>query len=324
MQAVVIHQFGDPKQLKVEEVPTPEPKGDEVLIAVKGASINPSDVKNVAGKMHGTTLPRIPGRDFAGIVTEAGPAASDLIGREVWGTGGDISRTRDGSHAQYLLLPRTAVTLKPAALPMEAAAIAGLSFVTAWEAIAVIAAATSGETAIIFGANGGVGSAAVQIAKSRGARVIGVVRSDNDIPSVRQDGADEVVNSKSVNVVETLQSLTDKRGAQVAFDASGMMFAEAVEAAALDGRLPIVAAPPDGIVTFNLRSLYRKRLRVHGIDTLRLDALACARLLAQLSPGFESGQFKAKPGRPMPLTAVADAYEQATHGGGRIFLQPAL
>src|ERR1035438_4682044 len=126
MRAIVIHQFGDPKMLKVEEVPTPEPRGDEVLVAVKAAAINPSDVKNVTGAMHGTTLPRNPGRDFAGIVVR-GPA--DLVGREVWGTGGDISRPRNGSHAEYLLLPRTAVTAKPATLSMEAAGTAGLSFV---------------------------------------------------------------------------------------------------------------------------------------------------------------------------------------------------
>src|SRR5271170_3954913 len=123
MRAVVIHQFGDPKLLKLEEVPTPEPRSDEVLVAVKAASINPSDVKNVAGKMHGTTLPRIPGRDFAGVVVR-GPA--DLLNREVWGTGGDISRTRDGTHAEFILLPRAAVTLKPPALSMNAAASAGL------------------------------------------------------------------------------------------------------------------------------------------------------------------------------------------------------
>src|ERR1039457_7154595 len=125
MRAIVIHQFGDPKQLKVEEGPTPEPHGDEVLVAVKAASINPSDVKNVAGAIRGTTLPRIRGRDFAGIVVRR---RDDLMNREVWGTGGDISRTRDGSHAEYLLLARAAVTPKPATLSMEAAGTGGLSF----------------------------------------------------------------------------------------------------------------------------------------------------------------------------------------------------
>src|ERR1700729_4375077 len=101
MQAIVIRQFGDPKFLKVEEVPTPVPRDGEALVEVKAAGINPSDVKNVQGVMHGTTLPRIPGRDFAGVVV-SGP--SDWVGKEVWGTGGDIGFTRDGSHAQYILL----------------------------------------------------------------------------------------------------------------------------------------------------------------------------------------------------------------------------
>ena len=321
MRAIVIHQFGDPKQLKVEEVPTPEPHGDEVLVAVKAASINPSDVKNVAGAMHGTTLPRIPGRDFAGIVVR-GP--DDLMNREVWGTGGDISRTRDGSHAEYLLLPRAAVTPKPATLSMEAAGTAGLSFVTAWEAMVAVAGVSSGETVVVMGATGGTGSAAVQIAKARGARVIGVVRSDDDFPTVRQFGADEAVNARSVNVIDAVRSMTKDRGAEVVFDASGMMFSEAVEVVAMNGRIPVIAAPADGKASFNLRSLYRKVIRVQGIDTLRLDAVACARLLTQMAPNFESGKFKATPGRPLPLAAAAEAYEQATHGGGRIVLRPDL
>ena len=319
MKAVVVREFGDPRRLKVEEIATPEPHGDEVLVSVKAASINPSDVKNVAGLMHGTVLPRIPGRDFAGVVVR-GP--SDLVGREVWGTGGDISRIRDGSHAQYILLPRIAVAPKPATLAMEAAGAAGLSFVTAWAAIVTTAAVAPGETAVIFGATGGTGSAAVQIAKSRGARVIAVVRSDDDVNFVRDDGADEVINARSANVVDAIRSLTNNQGAEVAFDGSGMMFSEAVEAVALDGRIAVIAAPADGKAAFNLRSLYRKSLRVLGVDTIRLDCIECAKILAQMTSGFESGQFKAKPAVSMPLAAVAEAYEQAAHGGGRIVLRP--
>ncbi len=321
MRAIVIHQFGDPKQLKVEEVPTPEPGRDEVLVAVRAAAINPSDVKNVSGAMHGTTLPRIPGRDFAGVVVRGD---ADLVSREVWGTGGDISRTRDGSHAECLLLPRTAVTEKPKTLSMDAAGPAGLSFVTAWTAIVTVAAVSSGETVVIMGAAGGTGSAAVQIAKARGARVIGVVRSDDDFQAVRLDGADEVINNRSTNVAEAVRSITNSRGAEVVFDGSGMMFAEAIEVAGMDGRIPVIAAPADGKAFLNLRSLYRKGLRVQGIDTLRLDAVACATLLVQMAPGFEAGQFKAKPGRPLPLAAAVEAYELAAHGGSRIVLRPDL
>jgi NADPH:quinone reductase-like Zn-dependent oxidoreductase len=207
---------------------------------------------------------------------------------------------------------------------MEAAGASGLSYVTAWEAIVTTARVTSGETVVVFGATGGTGSAAVQSAKSCGARVIAVVRSDDDAPSVRQDGADEVLNSRAVNIVDTVRALTNGRGAEVVFDGSGVMFAESIEIAAMDGRLPIIAAPPDGKATFNLRGLYRKVLRVDGIDTLRLDAVACAKLLAGMSAQFEAGQFKAKAGKPMPLSAAAEAYSQAAHGGGRIVLRPDL
>jgi NADPH2:quinone reductase len=320
MRAIVIHQFGEPNLLKVEEVPTPEPGPDEVLVAVKAASINPSDVKNVAGAMHGTTLPRIPGRDFAGIVVRGD---ADLIGQEVWGAGGDIGFTRDGSHAEYILLPRTAIAPKPAAISMEAAATAALTFITAWEALVAAAGVSSGETVVILGAAGGTGSAAVQIAKARGARVIGAVRSDDDFPLVRQDGAGEVINTRSVNIVDAIKSLTSNRGADVVFDGSGMMFAEAVEAAAMKGRIPVIAAPADGKVLFNLRSLYRKLLRIHGVDTRDLGVVACAKQLAQMAPNFESGQFKARNGQPMPLSAAAEAYGQAARGG-RIVLRPDL
>ena len=294
MLAVVIHQFGSPAQLKVEEVPTPEPREDEILIEIKAASINPSDVKNVAGTMHGTTLPRIPGRDFAGVITR-GPR--DLVGKEVWGTGGDIGFTRDGSHAQLILLPTTAATLKPASLSMETAGSAGLTFVTAWSAMITAAEISSGETAVIIGAAGGVGSAAVQIAKSRGARVIAVVRSDTDFPAARESGANDV------------------------FDTSGSMFADAVEITCMNGRIPIITAPPDGKSTFNLRTIYRKTQRIIGVDTRGMDAVACAKLLQQMTPDFAAGRFTAKPSQSYPLAAAAVAYEQASQGK-RIVLRP--
>jgi NADPH:quinone reductase len=321
MRAVVIHQFGDPKLLKVEEVPTPEPHGDEVLVAIKAASINPSDVKNVAGTMHGTTLPRIPGRDFAGTVVKG---VTDLIGREVWGTGGDIGFTRDGSHAEYILLPRTAVALKPAALSMDAAATGGLVFVAAWAALVTAAGVSSGETVVIIGAAGGVGSVAVQIAKAFGARVVGMVRSDDDFPLAKENGADEVINARSANIIDAVRSITKERGADVIFDTSGMMFAESVEVAGLGARIPVITAPADGKASFNLRNVYRKEIRVLGVDTRRLDAVASAKLLAQMTSRFESGQFKARPGKAIPLAQAAEAYQQAAQGGGRIVLRPEL
>jgi NADPH:quinone reductase-like Zn-dependent oxidoreductase len=321
MRAVVIHQFGQPKDLKVEDVATPTPKPDEVLIEVKAASINPSDVKNVTGHMHGTSLPRIPGRDFAGVVVR-GPA--DLMGREVFGTGGDIGFTRDGSHAQFIAVPVGGVTPKPEALSIEAAGMAGLTYVTAWSAIVLAAQLRAGDTVLIIGAAGGVGSAAVQIAAWRGARVIGAARSDADLAVARENGAGDVVNTRSENLAESVGKLTGGRGADVVFDSSGMMFADAVESAAMSGRIPVISSPADGQVTFNLRSIYRKELSVLGVDTRRLDTVASARRLNEMLPGFESGRLKVAPGEPHPLAEAAQAYEEAAHSGRRTMLLPGV
>lgn len=319
MQAVVVRQFGDPKLLKVEEVPTPQPGDGEVLVEVKAAAINPSDVKNIQGAMHGTTLPRIPGRDFAGTVVR-GP--HDVLGLEVWGTGGDIGFTRDGSHAQYILLPLTALTPKPRNLSMDAAGSAGLIFVTAWSALIGAMGVSANDTVLVIGATGGVGSAAVQIAKSRGAKVIGAVRSDEHFALARENGADEIINTSSGNLADAARSMTQGGGANVVFDTSGFMFAQCIEAAALHGRICVISAPADGKSTFNLRSLYRKELRIYGVDTRQLDVVACAKLLSEMRSGFESGRLTVNPGQPRPLAAASEAYDQAARGEGRFYLRP--
>jgi NADPH:quinone reductase-like Zn-dependent oxidoreductase len=319
MQAVVIRQFGDPELLKLEDVPTPVPAPDELLVAIHAASINPSDVKNVQGVMHGTTLPRIPGRDFAGVVAQA-PA--DLLGREVWGSGGDIGFTRDGTHADFILLPRAAVVLKPTTLSMEAAGAAGVTFTTAWSAMVVVSNVSQGETTVIIGAAGGVGSAALQIAKTRGSRIIGIVRSDKDVEAITRLGVDRAINAKTTDALKAVLDATDGRGANVVFDTTGMNFAAATDMAALDGRLPIITAPKDGIVTFNLRTLYRKTLRIEGIDSRRIDAVAGARMLSEMTPFFESGQFTVPPSEARPLKEAPAAYADAAQGGRRIVLCP--
>lgn len=127
--------------------------------------------------MEHTTLPRTPRRDFAGVVVE-GP--ENLVGTEVWGTGGDIGFTRDGSHAQYIVLPKEAVRPKPSTLSMEEAGSAGVTYVTAWLSVIEAGGLVAGETLLVIGATGGVGSAAMQIAKWKGARVIGTIRRESD------------------------------------------------------------------------------------------------------------------------------------------------
>src|SRR6202453_3347720 len=143
MQALRFHEFGSFDKLRVEAIPDPQPKPGEVVVRIRAASLNPSDAKNVLGRMEGTILPRTPGRDFAGVVVD-GPSA--MIGAEVWGTGGDIGFTRDGTHAELLVLPVAGVRPKPKHLTFEEAAAVGVNFVTAWIGLVEIAGFREGET----------------------------------------------------------------------------------------------------------------------------------------------------------------------------------
>src|ERR1700689_4322078 len=145
MQALRFHEFGSFDKLRIEAIPDPQPKPGEVVVRMRAASLSPSDAKNVLGRMQGTTLPRSPGRDFAGVVVN-GP--TQMIGEEVWGTGGDVGFTRDGAHAELLSVPVGGVRPKPKKLSFEEAAAAGLNFVTARIGLVEIARFQSGELAL--------------------------------------------------------------------------------------------------------------------------------------------------------------------------------
>jgi NADPH:quinone reductase len=154
MKALRFSTFAEDFQnLSVEELPDPAVRPGEARIKVMAACINPSDVKNVQGKMAITTLPRTPGRDFAGIVVE-GP--EDRINTEVWGSGGDIGLTRDGSHAELLVIPAEAISPKPKNLNFEEAACVGVNFLTAYQGLFHCAKLQQGETLLVTGAQGGL------------------------------------------------------------------------------------------------------------------------------------------------------------------------
>src|SRR3984885_13525020 len=172
MRAIRFKAFGDPSVLELAEVAAPAVGETTALVRIMAASINPSDVKNVAGRMKQTTLPRIPGRDFSGVV-EAGPA--DWMGAAVWGTGGDTGFTRDGTHAEMIAVPVASLRRKPEILSFDQAASVGVNYMAAWCGLEA-AGLKAGETLLLIGAGGGVGGAAAQIAGRLGAHVIGADR----------------------------------------------------------------------------------------------------------------------------------------------------
>jgi NADPH2:quinone reductase len=173
VKAIRFALFGGPEVLALEDLAYRMLGRDEAVIRIEAASINPNDVKNVAGAMPQTRPPRTPGRDYAGVVI-AGP--TNWIGVDVWGSG-DGGFTRDGSHAQQMLVPIASLRHKPLALSFDQAASVGVSYLAAWRGLIDAAGLGTRDTLAIIGASGGVGSAAARIARRLGvARIIGVDR----------------------------------------------------------------------------------------------------------------------------------------------------
>jgi NADPH:quinone reductase-like Zn-dependent oxidoreductase len=324
MLAVRIEHFGLPAELQIQTLPEPTLTTDEVLVQVDAAGINPSDVKNVAGNMLHTTLPRIPGRDFAGVVVAG---AADLIDTEVWGTGGDIGFTRDGSHADYIILPKSAICPKPQTLSMAEAGSIGVTYVTAWLCLDA-AQLMAGETLLVIGATGGVGSAAMQIAKWQGAQVVGTVRKESDRALAQQIGADIVINLAEQALPEAVKAATQDKGAAVILDTvGGSMVETCLRALQPKGRLVEISAPAkERRVSFDLIDFYHQEARLLGVDSRSLDVGACAEVLRQLTPGFESKALRppATGVQAYPLQDAIAAYEQVLNhtATGRVTLTP--
>src|SRR4051812_45741192 len=175
MQALQITRHGPPAELRARDVPAPQVGPGQVRVEIQGAGVNPSDVASAEGRFPGAVLPRVLGRDFAGIVTE-GPA--DLVGAPVWGTGGDLGNSRDGTHAEQIVLPADAVARRPANVTVERAAAVGVPFLAAWSALVDLGELGVGGWVVISGAAGAVGGAATEIAAARGAHVLALVKND--------------------------------------------------------------------------------------------------------------------------------------------------
>jgi NADPH:quinone reductase-like Zn-dependent oxidoreductase len=306
MKALRFSRFGSLSELQLAEVPKPATENDGVVVEILAASINPSDLKNVEGKMVGTTLPRVPGRDFAGIVVD-GPG--DLIGTQVWGAGGDIGFTRDGCHAEYIAVPARGVGPKPRNLSFEQAAAVGINFITAYHGLVEIGKITTNEAVLVTGATGGVGSAVAQIAKWKGARVITADRHLPDSEFLKTNQVDHVINTAVNDLEASVAKFTEGRGATLAFDCvGGPLFQSCLRSLGQQGR-QIAIASVEPRVSFNLVDFYHHRLTLYGLDSRVLDTVASASILRALAVGFEEGRLRAPAiAYQCPLENAIDGY----------------
>jgi NADPH:quinone reductase len=295
---------------------------NELLIAVKAAAVNPSDVKAATGLMAYAVFPRTPGRDYAGIVID-GPAG--WIGREVFGSSGDLGIRRDGTHATHLAVEADAVVAKPKILSWDEAAGIGVPFVTAMEGFRRAGMPARHETVLVMGVNGKVGQAAVQIASWSGARVIGVVRK-NEAYEGHANSKIEVIDASATDVAARVRELTAGKGADIVFNTVGDPYFQAAhKSLGLRGRLILIAAI-DPVVPFNILEFYRGQHTYVGIDTLGLSSVATGAVLKALVDGFAGGYlqpFPILPGAIFPLESAKAAFlAVAGSSRDRVILRP--
>ncbi|MBW8905045.1 MAG: zinc-binding alcohol dehydrogenase family protein [Betaproteobacteria bacterium] len=300
MKALRFERTGDLSYLQLVELPTPRAASDDVLVRVRAAGINRSDVSNVLGAHQYTTVPRVPGRDFAG-VTDRGEA--------VWGSGAELGFRRDGTHAEYVLVPRAALAPKPRSISFEQAAACGVPYVTAWQTLE-LARAEEGAKVLVIGAGGGVGSATMQLARLRGAKAAGAVRA-------RQGSGLEFAHADA-----SIQDLTPEQLANswdVIVDTTGRFLAASIAALARGGRVVVMVSPGQGTEPVPVRDLYRREASIVGVNSLLHSSVECGELLRRLAPHFESGALRA-PERIQPHPLGTGAYAALKGGASGKFV----
>ena len=249
MQAVQIQQFGGPEVLTVHEISTPQPASDELLVRVHAAGVNPVDTGARSGRSAALTNaapPYIPGFDVSGVVVAAGSAVSEFnIGDAVYAM---LDLRRGGGYAQYALVKEAEAALKPENLTFAEAAALPLVALTAWQALFDTADLQAGQTVLIHGGAGGVGSIAVQLAKWRGATVI-ATGSDYSQQFLRELGADVTVdyrNQRFEDYAVNVDMVLDTVGRDTQVRSLGVL-REGGILVSLVGLVPEARNPPAGV-----------------------------------------------------------------------------
>jgi NADPH:quinone reductase-like Zn-dependent oxidoreductase len=302
-----------PPTVSLETLPKPALTPGHLLVKVNASAIHPSDILNARGSFGVTKFPRVPGRDFAGVVVE-GPR--ERIGEEVYGTSGFTQAfSEDGAHAEFILVSEGAVVPKPRNLSFAEAACIGVPFTTA--ALTLRRANVSaGDVVLVLGANGAVGSAVVQLAKSKGCRVLSATRT----------GGDEVNTAKDPEL-SAVDALTQGKGADVVVDTVGQpaLTMAAVLRLGRGGRLAFIAAPRTGPtdLALEMTDFYRKEKALIGCNTLLYSVEEFAEMMKDMTPGFEKGDLKAAgegQWTHVKLEDGVEVYEKAMQRGAGKFV----
>lgn len=305
MKAVVAHEYGPPEVLKYEEIPRPEPKENELLVRVIACGVNPADPLVISGRMakeFGTHVPLIPGYDVAGVVEQAGAKVTKFkTGDAVY-----AYALFGGGWAEYAVLGENEAALKPKNATFTEAAAVPMGALTSWQSLVDAAKLSAGQTVLIHGGSGGVGSFAVQIAKARGAKVIATASTANQ-DLLKQLGADVAIDYTKTKFEDVAKDV------DVVFDAVGRD--------TLARTYPIVKK--GGIITTIVARPDPAQLEKYGIRGTSIASHPDGNELGEITKLIEAGKIKPIVSQVMPLSDAVKASEQAEthHTRGKIVLK---
>lgn len=304
MNAVQIKEYGDENVMHFVDVPKPEPNADEILVKIHASAINPVDVKirNGKGKTFGLQLPLILGADFAGTIEKAGSEITGFKEKdEVYG------KILIGCYAEYVLVKESELALKPTNLDFEHAASIPMGALTAWQAIFDTAKLKSGQKILVHGASGGVGSMAVQLAKAKGAYVIGTASGSNK-DFVTSLGVDEFIDYTSTHFEETVKDM------DVVFDPIGGETNEKSYQVLKKG----------GFLVSLVQKGSDELMKKYGVTAEVMASEPNPKQLKEITELIEAGKVKTRVEKVFPLSDAQQAQKVSEEGHvqGKIILIP--
>ncbi len=322
MQRIRVHQYGGPEAMQVEEVPTPTPGSGQALVKIESVGVNFMDIY-VRGGAYKNPLPLTPGNEGAGTVEAVGPNVSEVkVGdRVAW-------VNVPGSYARYLVAPAAELVPIPQGVSFEQAASAMMQGITAHYLAVSTYPLGPEDTCLIHAAAGGLGQLLCQIAKMRGARVLGTAGSKEKAEIARQSGADEVILYREQDFVAATRQFTNGKGVQVVYDTVGKdTFDGSLDSLARRGMLVLVgqasgAVPPMDPQILNRKgSLYLTRPTIRDYIATRDELLWRA---GEVLGWVAQGKLKLRVDRTYPLAEAARAHEAlaSRETAGTVLLTP--
>ena len=319
MKAIRVTAHGGPEVLKIEEQPKPTPSDGQVLIRVHAAGVNPVDTYIRTGAYSISHLPYTPGIDCAGLIEAAGRQVKQFKPGDRVYTSGTVT----GTYAEFAVAEEATVHPLPAAISFAQGAALGVPYATAYRALFQKAQGRAGESVLVHGASGGVGSAAVQLARAAGLTVFGTTSSKEGEKLVMENGADHVLNHSLPNYTEELMRLTNGRGVNVILEMlANVNLAKDLTLLAKFGRVVVIGSR--GKIEINPRDTMSRDASVLGMTLFNASPTELQSIHAALYAGLESGTLRPVIGKEFPLAEAAKAHVAVLEPGayGKIILTP--